>query len=88
VGEAVRPLPQLRGSGNLAAAASFYPPSPVLADESVRELDSNARFSAILAGLKTTAKRVTKSVAGGSLAPANRSVSAQIRRGSNGFRCP
>jgi len=33
----------------------------------------------ILAGLKTTAKRVTKSV------PADKSVSAQIKSASNGF---
>lgn len=67
-------------AGNLLKAKA------ILADESVREGDSNTRFNSVLAGLKTTAKRVTKSVASGSTwTPADKSVSAQIKSGNNGF---
>lgn len=67
-------------AGNLLKAKA------ILADESARELDSNTRFNSVLAGLKTTAKRVTKSVASGSTwTPADKSVSAQIKSGNNGF---
>lgn len=67
-------------SGNLARAKE------ILGEETVRALDSNARFNAVFAGLKTTAKRVTKSVATGrTWAPVDKSVSAQIKSGSNGF---
>ena len=56
-------------SGNLAKAKD------ILGGESAHEVDSNGRFNAVLAGLKTTVKRVTKSVATGSTwTPADKSV--------------
>lgn len=67
-------------SGNLVKAKG------ILAEEGVRLLDSSARFNAVLGSLKTAARRVTKSKAAGSeWAPADRSVSAQIRTGRSDF---
>ncbi|WP_438755079.1 plasmid partitioning protein RepB [Pararhizobium sp. O133] len=66
--------------GNLAKARN------ILSEPVTLRLDSSARFNTLLTGLKTTAKRVTKSVAAGSTwAPVDKSVSAQIKSDSTGF---
>lgn len=58
----------------------------ILDAEDTMSLDSSARFNALMAGLKTTAKRVTKSVATGTTwASADSSISAQIKSDSSGF---